>query len=501
MTVAVLFQRLCLLTVASLTTVSSSASEYVFHHEYVLGTSLELRVGADSLQAAHTVEALVLAEVDRLNNILSRYDSSSELMRWQNGQLQNSVSKDLANVLERSAYWHQKTNGVFDVRVGALIELWQQAEQDQHVPTSQELKSITRQLQVPAWKQVDNYSFEQTGDLPITLDGLAKGYILDSVCDLVTQKFPGLTQLTINIGGDLRTIGGGPLTIGITDPVNSFENSEPIHVVTSNDAMGLATSGGYRRFFEINGRRYPQLLDPRTGQPVQHLLSATVIAKTAIDADAIATILCVLGRSAGLKFVESLDSVECLMIEDGRVVTSSGWPRPKTQFINFADKTTTEKTKPGLVVEFTLNRPKGGRYRRPYVAVWLEDADGFPVKTALLWMQTEQPGPRWHRDLTRWYRYDRLRKVVEEKDLIDTIAGATRGPGEYQARFDGTDNLGKSLPHGQYTLYIEVAREHGTYQLIRQPVELTAKPIDEQKLKDNVEVSQAAFYYIPWNQK
>ena len=116
-------------------------------------------------------------------------------------------------------------------------------------------------------------------------------------------------------------------------------------------------------------------------------------------------------------------------------------------------------------------------------------------------MQTEQPGPRWHRDLTRWYRYDRLRKVVEEKDLIDTIAGATRGPGEYQARFDGTDNLGKSLPHGQYTLYIEVAREHGTYQLIRQPVELTAKPIDEQKLKDNVEVSQAAFYYIPWNQK
>ncbi|MEM0924921.1 MAG: DUF2271 domain-containing protein, partial [Planctomycetota bacterium] len=55
---------------------------------------------------------------------------------------------------------------------------------------------------------------------------------------------------------------------------------------------------------------------------------------------------------------------------------------------------------PGLHVWFKLERPAGARYRRPYLAVWLEDPDGYPVKTATLWWQTEQPGPRWHRDLT-----------------------------------------------------------------------------------------------------
>ncbi|HCO26668.1 MAG TPA: hypothetical protein DIT97_27990, partial [Gimesia maris] len=85
-----------------------------------------------------------------------------------------------------------------------------------------------------------------------------------------------------------------------------------------------------------------------------------------------------------------------------------------------------EKSTAGLNVDFTLKRPEGGRYRRPYVAVWLEDEDGFPVKTALLWMQTKQPGPRWHRDLTRWYRNDRFRKLAENKELIGTISAATR---------------------------------------------------------------------------
>src|SRR6056297_2259913 len=63
---------------------------------------------------------------------------------------------------------------------------------------------------------------------------------------------------------------------------------------------------------------------------------------------------------------------------------------------------------PGLHVWFKLERPGGSNYRKPYVAVWLEDTDGFPVKTAVLWWQTEQPGPRWHRDLTRWYRNNRM---------------------------------------------------------------------------------------------
>lgn len=151
----------------------------------------------------------------------------------------------------------------------------------------------------------------------------------------------------------------------------------------------------------------------------------------------------------------------------------------------------------GLHVQFSLNRPDGNRYRRPYVAVWLEDQENFPVKTQVLWIQTEQPGPRWHRDLTRWYRNDRLRKVAEKTDLIDGISGATRGPGQYEAHFDGTDNEGQPLKPGKYTLCLEVAREHGTYQVIRHVVVWGDQPIEQTALSDNVEMSNVSISYRP----
>jgi hypothetical protein len=166
-----------------------------------------------------------------------------------------------------------------------------------------------------------------------------------------------------------------------------------------------------------------------------------------------------------------------------------------------ARSTTTTNAAPaqarGLSVQFTLNRPETNQYRRPYVAVWLEDDENYPVKTGVLWLQTEQPGPRWHRDLTRWYRNDRLRKVAEKTDLIDGISGATRGPGEYEAHFDGTDNEGNRLKPGKYKLCIEVAREHGTYQLIRHDFTWGNESFEELSIAGNFEVSDIRVSFAP----
>ncbi len=153
----------------------------------------------------------------------------------------------------------------------------------------------------------------------------------------------------------------------------------------------------------------------------------------------------------------------------------------------------------GLHVWFSIERPEGRRYRRPYLAVWLEDADGFPVKTGALWVQTDQPGPRWHRDLTRWFRNDRMRKVVEKTDLIDGvdgISGPTRGPGKYEVHFDGTDNAGDTLPTGVYTLCLEAAREHGTYKIIREKFEWGSKSLEKKSLKGNLEIPVASYEFV-----
>lgn len=256
--------------------------------------------------------------------------------------------------------------------------------------------------------------------------------------------------------------------------------------------------------------REPYQIDPRTGRSVSHHPSVSVFAPSAMQADAMATAISVLPTEQALRWMQSQVGTGCLIVaSSGQPIVAGDWPsgRPAAtaaaadglpESVVFHRTVTTAAEVPaGLHVQFTLHRPEKQRYRRPYVAVWLEDEDGFPVKTGLLWLQKESPGPQWHRDLTRWYRNDRLRKIHEKVDLIETVGGATRGPGQYQVHFDGTDNLGQPLADGRYTLYLEVTREHGTYQLIRQPIDWGDEVIERTALKPNEEISSADFHFQP----
>jgi len=146
-----------------------------------------------------------------------------------------------------------------------------------------------------------------------------------------------------------------------------------------------------------------------------------------------------------------------------------------------------------MIIEIEINRPEnaGRGYRRPYVAAWLIDDDGFPVRTLALWVQKTPPGPRWIPDLRQWNRDDKLRQLVDETNLVDSISGPTKSSGKYKVLWDGKDYLGEPLKEGKYTLQIEAAREHGTYQIIRESVELTSKPF-EKTLEGNVEIKSVA---------
>lgn len=478
---------------------SVSAEDFHFQHEHVLGTSLQLAFTSDNREQAGAIEQRVLEEIDRLDAILSRYSPDSELMRWQRGET-STLSADLTHVLKQAEQWRHDTKQAFDVRAGAIAQLWQASAERGELPSDGARQRLIEQLREAPYTFVENDSVKRNDNLALSLDGLAKGYVLDCVCEMIERDFPGTTDFVINIGGDIRKLGDAPLEVSIENPATATEGAAPLETFVVARPMAMATSGDYRRTMTIGDREVSHIFDPRSGLPAHQLPSATVVSTAAIDADALATAVSVLGANEGLALVESLPQTEaCVVTADGLVLTSSGWPlgtdRLDSQKLVVMNDAVPAET--GLFVDFTIDRPKGGRYRRPYVAMWLEDADGFPVKTEILWLQTEQPGPRWHRDLTRWYRNDRLRKTVEKSDLIKTISGATRGPGEYQAHFDGTDNLGKPLSAGQYTLCLEVAREHGTYQIIREPITWGDQAVAEKKLKGNVEVGAMSYRFIP----
>jgi hypothetical protein len=148
-----------------------------------------------------------------------------------------------------------------------------------------------------------------------------------------------------------------------------------------------------------------------------------------------------------------------------------------------------------LAVDFEINRPEGGRrYNRPYVAVWIEDAAGKPVRTLSVWVQNSGRGPRWIRELRRWFRAAQERRSTGGSDLVATVSSATRMPGAYTVLWNGRNDDGDSVEQGDYAVLIEAAREHGSYQLMRQEVTLATRPFQTQ-VEGNVEIKGATIEF------
>ncbi|MGP0068376.1 MAG: DUF2271 domain-containing protein [Isosphaeraceae bacterium] len=489
-----------------------AADTYEFHHEEVMGTSLELRVIADSAAAARWAEGRVLEEIDRLSAIFNSYDPRSELSRWQAAPRSPlKVSPELFEVLRLSDHFCRISGGAFDPRVEALSRLWSQGARRDRRPTDEELAEARSLMKPDAWKLDSSaVTAERLSDCPISLNAIAKGFIVERSCEAAMDRGKGVRGLLLNVGGDMRVRGDLVRTIGVADPSADSETSAPIATVQVRD-RAVSTSGRSQRGFSIGGHWYSHKIDPSTGEPVDRVASATVISDHSADADALATIFNVLLPEQGLRLADELPGIACLIVTgDGRLLRSARWP--VTDLLLGNPRASGAKTLQGspaggpaapdsgepyeMLLTFEISRPGGDarRYRRPYVAIWAEDQDGFPVRTLTLWVQANGPGPRWIPDLKRWYKDDQTRRLVDETDMVATVARPTRPPGKYDIIWDLKDDQGKKLEPGEYVLNIEAAREHGTYQTIRKTVRLGDHPFKEE-LKGNVEIKSASIEY------
>ena len=152
-----------------------------------------------------------------------------------------------------------------------------------------------------------------------------------------------------------------------------------------------------------------------------------------------------------------------------------------------------------LAVAFEIATQRGERYHRPYVAVWVEDSAGNPVRTLSVWVNTNGKGPRYIRELRRWISAERSQESAGGPDLSATISSATRLPGRYEVTWDGRDDRGNAVAQGNYRVLIEAAREHGSYQLMQQQLSLGTKPVTAD-LGGNEEIARAHVEYRRRNQ-
>jgi len=140
-----------------------------------------------------------------------------------------------------------------------------------------------------------------------------------------------------------------------------------------------------------------------------------------------------------------------------------------------------------MAIDIELARFEG-RSLRPFVAIWVENENAETVRTLALWFNNY----KWLPDLKKWFskNYDK----IQQYEYMDAVTGATRPAGKHTIKWDGKNDKGESLQHGKYTIYIEVVRERGTYQLIRQPFELNDEP-QRFVLPAGSEVSSATIEY------
>jgi FAD:protein FMN transferase len=470
---------------------------YTFNYENVLGTSLELKIGASSLDQAEKAEGAARGEIAREAKILSAWDTGSEFSHW----LQTSgkpvrVSRELFEVLGLFDQWRTRTNGALDASAEVITRVWKAAEEEGRAPSRGELAATVSSVRRTHWTlDAANQTATHMSDAPLALNSFAKSYIVGHAADVALAS-EGVRAVVVNIGGDLVVRGALTEPVDIADPKSDAENSLSLAQLLIRD-RAVATSGNYRRGVEIGGRRYSHIVDPRTGMPAEEIVSSTVIAPNAADAGALAMALSVLTPAEGRRLAASVPGAEFLLVtKDGEQVMSAGGHalvsaiRPPVRlFLAAAADTTAWDQSFELTIGVELARflfPS----RRPYLAVWVEDRDKFPVRTIALW----QKKPRYLPDLKSWYRGDRLRERKEASDITYSVSSATRPSGKYTLNWDGKDNAGKYVKSGRYTIFIEAAREHGTHQLIQQEMDFTGVP-KKLNLPGNTEVTAAFLDY------
>jgi len=239
---------------------------------------------------------------------------------------------------------------------------------------------------------------------------------------------------------------------------------------------------------------------------VSEVVSATVVADRASDAGALATAFCVLTPKDSERLASSVPGAEFLIVlADGSRIQSHGWrslaaggarlrlPSPVTS-VYASEPAGQPESELTVTVELAqIQGQAGARVERPYLAIWIEDKDKIPVRTLTVLYRPNEA--RFLADLRAWYRGDRLRAMAEGTEIIGSVSSATRSPGRYTFKWDMKDQQGKPVRPGAYTVLIEAAREHGTYQIMRQSMDFSGAPKQVQLPINGIEITAASLDY------
>lgn len=288
---------------------------------YAMGTSYTVSIVAKESEA-RALDGEVRTAIEDVNLAMSTYLPRSDVSRFNDSPVDGwiAVSPMTAEVVTLALEIAEASGGAFDPTIGPLVDLWGfgPSETTDQVPAEEEIESA---LSMVGWQaiEVDNTANKLRKSEPreIDLSGIAKGYAVDQVADMLEAR--GITSYLVEIGGEMRFAGtkpeGEPWRVAIETPDSEQRSVYRVLDVTEGS---MATSGDYRNFFEQDGMRYSHTLDPQTGHPIRHdLVSATVLGDRSVLSDAYATAFLVMGAEDAAQLANQLDLAVYLIQRDG----------------------------------------------------------------------------------------------------------------------------------------------------------------------------------------
>jgi len=288
-----------------------------------MGTFVAMTAIHSSRDQAQQAMGLAFEEIDRLNAMLTHFDKGSAVGSFNvKGKLEQAP-QEVLELVARSLYYNRETGGAFDITVMPLVDLYKTSFAGGHTPTEAEIDRALKLIGSDKLRfQSGSLQFADS-DMAITLDGIAKGYIVDKASEVLRES--GVKNHLINAGGDIRTSGlaasGKAWTVAVQDPAKSREYPS---IITMKDGA-IATSGNYEIYYDRE-KLFHHIINSRTGHSPHLSSSVSVIAPTVMDADALATSVFVMEPAAGVQFINGQAGCECFVIgKDGGVSHSTGW--------------------------------------------------------------------------------------------------------------------------------------------------------------------------------
>jgi len=291
----------------------------------LMGSKFEITIVAKDAQTAEANIDTVIQEISRIEYLISDWKPTSQISQVNSnaGIKPIKVDREVFDLTQRALNLSKITGGAFDISFAAMDRIWKFDGSMTEMPTAEAIKKSVEKVGYKniILDSVNSTIFLKLKGMKIGFGALGEGYAADRCRNMMLKK--GIKAGIVNGSGDMSTWGKNPRgkhwTIGITNPFHK----DSLYAIVALNSGAVVTSGSYEKFVVFNGKRYAHIINPVTGYPATGLTSVTVFGPDAELANGFSTSMMVLGKDAGLKFINQFPKFSCIMFsDDGQVYHS-----------------------------------------------------------------------------------------------------------------------------------------------------------------------------------